>query len=338
MPTNLHALIRYRAIDECLGKKGRSWTWQDLADACADKIYEYEGVDVAPSRRTIMYDIQYMRSGKLGYVAPILYDRRTHSYRYEDPEFSIQKFPLSKDDLFELQYALSILKNFKGFKNTSGIENIITKLEHTVTLQETTDKEIIHFDHSLNEPGQKWLHELYDFIQEENVLRITYQPFYLDEPYQRTISPYLIKEYDNRWFLVCWDHDREAIRNFALDRLVALEKVPIRFFRDRSFDARQYFEDIIGITLPKDQPKQIVQFGIVNEDAKYLVTKPLHRSQALVRESSDYTYFSIEVIPNFELESVLLAFGDRLNVIEPQELRDRLASRVARMHERYAGD
>ncbi len=328
MPTNLHALVRYRTIDDCLTKRYRRWTWQDLAEACAEKIYEYEGIEAVPSRRTIMYDIQYMRDGKLGYFAPIVYDRNSKSYSYDDPEFSIQKFPLSKDDIFELEYALSILKNFKGFQNASGIENIITKLEHTVTLQEASKKEIIHFDHSLNEPGQKWLHMLYDYIQNENVLNITYQPFHLDQPYQRTISPYIIKEYDNRWFLICWDHTREDIRNFALDRLITIEKEPIRYHRDPNFDARQYFENIIGVTLPSHGKIEEIIFSISEDDAKYLITKPLHISQQIISKNEKETIFSIKVIPNFELESILLSFGERIKVTHPIELQNRLKKRI----------
>ncbi|MDH3651344.1 MAG: WYL domain-containing protein [Saprospiraceae bacterium] len=335
MPTNLHALIRYRTIDECLTKKGRVWTWEELSSACSDKIYEYEGVDVLPSRRTIMYDIQHMRSGKLGYHAPITYDRLRKSYFYEDPDFSIQKFPLNRDDLFELQYALSILKNFKGFENTSGIENIITKLEHTVTLQEPTTKEIIAFDHSLNEPGQQWLHALYDFIQNENVLKIQYQPFYLDTPYERTISPYLLKEYDNRWFLVCWDHNRESIRNFALDRLLSVEKEPIRFHLDPNFDADVYFKSVIGVTVPQRAKPKTIFIRVDASDAKYLMTKPLHTTQKLLGVTDDYSDFSIEVIPNFELESVLLSFGERLTVLKPKNLRDKLHERVQKQLVKY---
>jgi predicted DNA-binding transcriptional regulator YafY len=335
MPTNLHALIRYRTIDECLTKRYRKWTWQDLAESCAEKIYEYEGIETIPSRRTIMYDIQYMREGKLGYFAPIVYDRNTKSYSYEDPEFSIQKFPLSKDDIFELEYALSILKNFKGFKNTTGIENIITKLEHTVTLQEASKKEIIHFDHSLNEPGQKWLHMLYDYIQHENALKITYQPFYLDQPYQRIISPYIIKEYDNRWFLICWDHTRENIRNFALDRLIAIEKEPVRYHKDRDFDASQYFEHIIGVTLPREGRIEEIVFSVSEDDAKYLITKPLHMSQQIVGTYKKETTFSIRVIPNFELESILLSFGERITVNKPSHLKKRLKERIEKQLQRY---
>ncbi len=335
MPTNLHALIRYRTIDECLGKRHRRWTWEDLAQACAEKIYEYEGLDVYPSRRTIMYDIQYMRDGKLGYFAPIVYDRVNKSYRYDDPNFSIQKFPLSKDDIFELEYALSILKNFKGFQNTTGIENIITKLEHTVTLQQASRKEIIHFDHSLNEPGQRWLHELYDFIQNENALKITYQPFYLDQPYTRVISPYVIKEYDNRWFLVCWDHSREDIRNFALDRLVQVEKEMVRFYRDTNFDPLHYFENIIGVTLPKKGKIEKIVFSASEDNAKYLITKPLHVSQKITGTSEKETEFCIEVIPNFELESTLLSFGEHIIVKEPPHLRKRFKERLKEQLKHY---
>ncbi len=335
MPTNLHALIRYRTIDECLNKRGRHWTWESLAQACADKIYEYEGLDVIPSRRTIMYDINAMRDGKLGYYAPIIYDRATRSYHYDDPDFSIQKFPLGKDDLFELQYALSILKNFKGFANTSGIENIITKLEHTVTLQETSHTEVIHFDHSLNEPGQRWLHELYDYIQQENVIEIKYQPFYLDEAYFRLVSPYILKEYDNRWFLICYDHKRDDLRNFALDRLIAVEKKPIRFHRTPGFNPRHYFENIIGVTLPKDEKVEEVCFKVSVDNAKYLLTKPIHSSQRVIKETATHFVFEIKVIPNFELESVLLSLGDQLEVVGPASLRKKLAARIHLMANQY---
>jgi len=335
MPTNLHALVRYRTIDDCLTKRYKKWSWEDLADACAEKIYEYEGIEATPSRRTIMYDIQTMRDGKLGYFAPIIYERASKSYTYEDPEFSIQKFPLGKDDIFELEYALSILKNFKGFQNAAGIENIITKLEHTVTLQESNKKEVIHFDHSLNEPGQKWLHMLYDFIQDETAIKISYQPFHLDQPYERIISPYIMKEYDNRWFLICWDHKRSGIRNFALDRLVSIEKEPVRYHHDDRFDASQYFQDIIGVSLIDKMKLEEIVFKVNNDDAKYLVTKPFHQSQVQLKEDATHATFSIKVYPNFELESVLLSYGDRLEVLKPETLRNQIKDRVGKQMRIY---
>ncbi len=72
MPVNRNALIRYRTIDQCLQNRFKKWTLDDLIDACADAIYEYQGFDTGVSRRTVQADIEMMRSNKLGYEAPIV--------------------------------------------------------------------------------------------------------------------------------------------------------------------------------------------------------------------------------------------------------------------------
>ena len=40
MPVNRNALIRYRAIDQCLQNRFKKWTLDDLIEACSDAIYE----------------------------------------------------------------------------------------------------------------------------------------------------------------------------------------------------------------------------------------------------------------------------------------------------------
>ncbi|UPT67301.1 MAG: hypothetical protein M0D57_00975 [Sphingobacteriales bacterium JAD_PAG50586_3] len=81
MPINKHALIRYKTIDNCLQNRFRKWTLDDLIEACADALYEYEGITKGISRRTIQMDIQIMRSEKLGYNAPItVTDKKFYSY------------------------------------------------------------------------------------------------------------------------------------------------------------------------------------------------------------------------------------------------------------------
>jgi len=94
MPVNRNALIRCRTIDKCLQNRRRKWTIENLIDACNDALYEYEGIDKGVSLRTIRMDLNAMRSGKLGYNAPIVVTDKKY-YRYEDPEYSISKIPLS---------------------------------------------------------------------------------------------------------------------------------------------------------------------------------------------------------------------------------------------------
>ncbi|MDR2840914.1 MAG: WYL domain-containing protein, partial [Paludibacter sp.] len=112
MPVNRNALIRYKTIDNCLQNRYRTWTLEDLIDACSDALYEYEGIDKGISRRTIQMDIQMMRSEKLGYNAPIVvYDHKY--YKYDDRDYSITNTPLSEQDLRVMSEAVEVLRQFK---------------------------------------------------------------------------------------------------------------------------------------------------------------------------------------------------------------------------------
>ena len=39
MPVNRNALIRYKTIDNCLRRRNRRWTLEDLIEACSDALY-----------------------------------------------------------------------------------------------------------------------------------------------------------------------------------------------------------------------------------------------------------------------------------------------------------
>jgi predicted DNA-binding transcriptional regulator YafY len=59
----------------------------------------------------------------------------------------------------------------------------------------------------------------------------------------------------------------------------------------------------------------------------YVKTKPLHRSQKLKLNDDDSATLTIEVIPNYELEQMILHFGEKYRVLEPEGLRERILSR-----------
>ena len=110
MPANKNALIRYKTIDNCLRNRYKRWTLDDLVDACSEALYDMEGIKKGVCARTVQLDIQIMRSDKLGYYAPIeVYDRIY--YRYADPDYSISKNPLSKEDCSLIQKAILLLGN-----------------------------------------------------------------------------------------------------------------------------------------------------------------------------------------------------------------------------------
>lgn len=338
MAGNIHALIRYRTIDLCLQRTHQQWTWQKLSQACGKELRYMISEEIDdPSRRTIHQDIHHMRDGILGHHAPIVWDRQRKTYHYTDPGFSIFNIPLRKEDQEELEHALIILRQFSGFRHVEGIENIIARLDDSMHKKQLDRHNIIEFDHPVNAPGQQWLDRLYRHVFQKEVVLITYHPFDFKDPYTHPLSPYLLKEYNKRWFLVGYNHERERIEVLALDRIKNIEQSEVAYHRTASFNAQRYFQDIIGLTIPEEGKVEEVLIRVTPQQGPYLDTKPLHPSQELVEKGEADWLFRLYLIPNYELESKLLALGERVEVLKPLSLRERMKERVERTRRLYEG-
>lgn len=337
MPHNLQAAIRYNTIDECLQRRQRRWTWRDLAEACGDRLRELGyGREQAPSRRTIMSDIAHMRNGSLGYMAPIVFDQASQSYAYADPRFSIHNGPLSADDLHTLRELTALLRQFRHWSAIDGLMDMVTHLEDALRRQTPQARTLIEFDHLTDAPGRQWLDPLYRALVNRQCLWLTYRPFEPVDYPRRAVSPYLLKEYNKRWFLIGHDHVVDQVQNWALDRILQVEDNYLQaYYDDPRFRAEHWFQHCVGVSRrPDDQPVQ-VRLRTTARRADYLRTKPLHHSQRETERQADYSIFTFDVILNFEWTSLLLALGDEVVVLDPPALRAALAERLRRAAENY---
>jgi predicted DNA-binding transcriptional regulator YafY len=66
----------------------------------------------------------------------------------------------------------------------------------------------------------------------------------------------------------------------------------------------------------------------------YIKTKPLHPSQSYQFEN-DINRITIKVIPNYELESLLLSYGENLQVLEPISFVEKMRIRIEKMKNNY---
>ena len=341
MPANKNALLRYKTIDNCLRNRAREWTLDDLIEACSDALYEYTGKDEYISRRTIQLDIQKMRSSELGYEAPIeVYDRRY--YRYSDPDFSITDTPLSESDLRQMSEAVGILKQLSGFAGFAGMEDIVGRLEDHLCAVRHERRPAICFDSNERLKGLQFITPLYDAIVARTPVIISYQPFKATSGRDTRFSPYILKEYNNRWFVFGRGEKDRMVTNLALDRIISVRTDPEgKFIDEGKFDPDAWFADIVGVTKGKGMPmkKECVRFWVAPYWVPYIETKPIHRSQFVVERNEDGSaVFQLDVIPNFELEKALLEYADGIRVISPAILREQVRKRLdngARQYEQH---
>ncbi len=335
MAQNKNALIRYKTIDKCLQNQYRQWTLEDLIEACNEALYEYEGKQNPVSKRTVQFDIQMMRSEKLGYNAPIeVYDKKF--YRYADEDFSITDIPLTETDINVLTETVSMLKQFKDFSLFADVSDILQRLEDKIYAEKTHSQPIIHLDKNEKLKGLHFLDSIYQAIVKKVVLMVTYKSFKSTEESTFQFYPLLLKEFNNRWFLIGKRNANQPIINLALDRIVSLDFDFNKDFVDISFDPEEYYKNVIGVTVNTGLQPRVVQLWIDVKNAPYVITKPLHQSQRLLQTNEDGSIIiNLFLIENYELERVLLGFGDSLEVLKPERLRNRMKQILERGIKRY---
>ena len=339
MPLNRATLIRISTIDRCLQNRYRRWTITDLIDACTDALAEYEGRSNPVSRRTFQNDLALMRSDRLGYNAPIVV-RDNKYYEYEDPDFSITHLPLNDEGLDALNSALDILRQLQGFPQLASSIDTISKLNEQISRHTRAAVPAMDMEHVAGYRGAEFIGTIYDAVRKQQTLTIEYQSFKARTPDAITVFPYLLKEYRNRWFLICEKATNRApqVNIFALDRIHSVKidrEVPFRKCVD--FDPGHFFDDTIGVTRQiGDRPRRVV-VKIDRNQAPYVESKPFHSSQKVEQRFRDGSIqISLKVVINNELERLILGYGGHAEVIAPPEFRERVAESIRIAAARYA--
>lgn len=335
MAQNKNALIRYRTIDRCLQNRYRKWTLNDLIEACSDALYEYEGRTVNVSRRSIQLDIQLMRSDKLGYNAPIVvYDKKY--YKYEDENYSITNIPLTENDMNVLSETVEMLKQFKNFSLFSELGGIIQRLEDKVHTEKTKKSAIIHLDKNDNLKGLEHLDTIYQSIIKEICLKITYRSFKASEASQFVFHPYILKQFNNRWFTIGRKTDVPDILTLALDRIEHIGYDLKTTYTNEDFDGNTYYQNTFGVSVMNDDYLQNIRLKIDRRNAPYVITKPFHHSQKLIKSFDDGSVIiEVRVHLNFEFDRLILGFGPSIEVLEPEVFRNRIKERLKWAYEQY---
>lgn len=332
MSTNKHAIIRYQTLDKCFRNSGRNYAIDDLVEECNKSIYEYTGKEEGIKKRQLYDDIRFMESEQ-GWSIELkkFKDGRRVFYKYEDSNFSISNQPLNETEAIQLREALLTLDRFKGLPQYNWINEISARLESSFNLKQK-DEIIISFEQNEYLRGLQFIPELYNAILYKKVISITYKSFNSEEGFSITISPYYLKQYNMRWFLFGKSDKYETISNFALDRIEKIASTNEDYIVT-NIDFNEYFEDIIGVTIPSDKIENII-LQVDKTLIPYITTKPLHGSQK-IKEIENNFEVHLKLIPNYELETLILSFGEKLQVLEPRILLEKVTERIKKMNNNY---
>ena len=177
--------------------------------------------------------------------------------------------------------------------------------------------------------GHKWLVTVMQAMLDNEKLELRYRKYLSEGDEVRHIRPYAVKEFAKRWYVVAFSEEAGAIRVYAMDRILSLETAGGKFRMPKDFSVDALFESSYGIYPPEDEPPVLVKFRTTEREAAYLKDLKLHPSQRFLgRDGDGKSLFAMLVIPNPDLVMELCRHGNRLEVLEPADLREKVVQEL----------
>ena len=195
--------------------------------------------------------------------------------------------------------------------------------------------------------GQKFLTAIMQAMEDGRELEITYGKYSSSSSETLHIQPFAVKEHEKRWYLIAFCHERSeegrgnddtrAWRVYGLDRIASLQMTDATFRMPKDFDVDGIFSQSYGIYFPKAGQKPVtIRFKATGEEAKYIRDLPIHRSQVEEGCSGDGgSIFRIMVIPNKNLTLEFCRHGGRIEVLEPEAIRDEVRDELGKAYKQY---
>lgn len=350
MPKNKNAMTRYQILDELLSNRYHDYSMGDLTDEVNRRLADMEEEPV--TRRCIELDIQYLEYDSPfmveieRYSVPAYSAEKQKNYskrclRYATPSYSIFKKALTSNEEYLLSEALSLLGQFDGLPDFEALDSL------RKGLNVAPDRQIISFTKNLLEDSSL-IGRLFTAISQKQVIEITYHRFSDAEEGRRImLHPYLLKEYNHRWFLFAASAEEGKLLCFALDRIVDVVTLPSYVYVDCTVDIEEYFDDIIGVTNYIDEPVEHIVFWVSDSSKDYVMTKPIHGSQRYYSGNKEVefhaqypslqggAFFSIDCKNNYELIRELCSYGSALLVLSPTNIQDKVYERIEEMMKDY---
>ena len=346
MPVNKDAMARYRIIDRMLADPHKDYTTKDI-----EKAVSLECCKV--TTRMIQKDIKALEDEFGKELVRNAGGRGTVKYKDQATPLFYQELTVDEEEI--LREALSSLGQFEGVENFKWLENLKKRLDIPARKKE---RPVISFaKNNVLQIPENLLGQLYSAITRRKVIRFGYRKFQdASQPYaQVTVHPYQLRQYNNRWFLICnpvgnmeYPFDPGLIYNYALDRMDGkVEYVEEMPYIDTTVDIGARFEEIVGVTYRKDADLRDIYFAVKPDAVDYVRTKFIHPSQDEVNPAiekeflrkfpslRDCKFFFISCRPNVEMYALFTSYRDKVIIVEPDDIRETMRGMLYFMVKNY---
>lgn len=326
MPESKKALHRYKILNGLL-KNSFGHTIKELTTKVNEEMgkMESEGkANYTVTDRMIRIDLQNMMD-----IFPVSIVKKGNKFFYEDAEDSIDNINLHERDKIAIDFAIDVFTRFKGIPLYEKFSDVITRVIASSLLRKvnTSDsKKYIHLSDTPACSGVEWIEQVYQSIIEKKAITIKYKSFE-EKISVKVISPYLLKEYRNNWYLIANLHNSRTgnILMYKLGRIIEIQLANENYTEDPTFDGNKYLKYTLGVFHRHGEEPIDVKCRIRGKHMIRLFSEDkIHPTQRIENISEEECLLSFTVFDSPELETFIMGYAHCLEVISPLPLRNKI--------------
>jgi len=274
-----------------------------------DSIMDYiERVGLKASKRTIERDFEAIRNE---FDIEIEYNQSKRGYF------------INKDKSLPID---SFLRLLELVETAHVFQESLQKSKETLSY--------IDFEHEGNVSGIGYLQDILQAIRSHQYIRINHESYQSGKTRKYRLKPYLIKEFQGRWYVVGEVSGLNKIRTFGIDRITSFELLTKTFVPKKDLNLKEKFRDVVGLVYSASEIQKVI-LSAKPQQVPYLKSLPLHQSQKFISEDKNESLIAYHLKPNYEFIQLIFKHVDTIRVVEPKWLVKELKEKIEEMRKMY---
>ena len=173
-------------------------------------------------------------------------------------------------------------------------------------------------------------------IDKKRGIECDYYSFNKKSVKHQLLIPYFLRTWEQRWYLAAEpENHHHGISIFALERMENIILTKEKMLPSNKITAEEYFEGSFGVNHSDEQKPEKIRIKVYDTQVEYVRRLPIHESQEEVETNREWSIFEYRLVPCYNFYQQLLWHREKLEVLEPQYVRDEIKAAIKKMLEHY---
>jgi predicted DNA-binding transcriptional regulator YafY len=267
------------------------------------------------------------------FAAPLDFDHVRNGFYFTDPAWQLPAIALTEGELISFFAAERMLRRLGATSEVdlarSALRRLAALLPQEVVVDLGALEEAISFaPEPALDASPEVLRRLASAAMRRQTLHIHYYSQYRAEQSERDVDVLLLHNALGEWYAICYDHNRQAIRDFHAGRMLRLSDTGRMFVPPADWDAQAYLRR--GFGMFRGGQDVVVEVEFDPEQARYARERTFHPTQhrqelpdGRLRLTFETTEAALEQVARW-----LMQYGPQARALRPAELCEMMRQKL----------